>query len=97
MGVMGQEKYEKVRDTINKQLRLEANPPIEDQESITENQGELLRKALLKLTGMNEAAMYPDGTISPEAKIKLANLDIQTIENTLLAPPDTTTVEPIKK
>jgi hypothetical protein len=32
---------------------------------------------------MDEATMYPDGIISPEAKIRLANPDIQTMETIL--------------
>lgn len=84
---MGQEKYEKVLDVINRQLKAESNPAINDESPITENQGALLKKALLKLTGMNEATMYPDGLISPEAKIKLGNIDVKSIENALLETP----------
>ena len=51
--------------------------------SICEKQSGLLRSAFLRLTGMDEATMYPDGIISPEAKIRLANPDIQTMETIL--------------
>lgn len=84
MGALGQEKYEKVRDTLNKKLKQSANPAIDDQGSITESQGAMMRQALLKLTGMTEAEMYPDGSISETAKSKLNNVTKEDIENKLL-------------
>ncbi len=84
---LGQEKYKKVRDTLNKNLKAKSETLIDDRAPIAEKQEGLLSGALLKLTGMSEAEMYPDGTISPEARIKLANLSIRTIETTLLETP----------
>ncbi len=84
MGALGQEKYEKVRDTLNKKLRTEATPGIEDQEPISELQVQLLKEALLKLTNMTEAEMYPDGSISPAAANKLGNVSREGIEGVLL-------------
>ncbi len=84
---MGQKGYEEVRDTLNKNLKAKSEPLIDDRAPIAEKQEGLIRGALAKLIGMSEAEMYPDGTLSPEARIRLANLDIRTIEATLLETP----------
>lgn len=90
MGALGQEKYEKVVSTLNKKLRAESSPVINDESSITESQSQILKQALVKLTGMNETEMYPDGTISPIAIQKLKNIDSTTIENQLLVTTEST-------
>jgi hypothetical protein len=92
MGSLGQDKYEKVVMILNRQLRSEASPPINDKNPITEHQGALLKQALLKLTGLDQATMYPDGTISPDATQKLKNVDISRIESQLLEPQTKTEV-----
>lgn len=84
MGALGQEKYEKVRDAVNKKLKLSASPTIDDQKPVTESLGAILRQALVKLTGMTEAEMYPTGDISDTAKSKLGNVTKADIENALL-------------
>lgn len=83
MGALGQEKYEKVRDIVNKQLKVESNPPINDQNPMTEKEVRLLRQALAKLTGMTESEMYPDGKLSPTAAFKLGELNVKQIESML--------------
>lgn len=90
MGSLGQEKYEKVVHTINKQLKAESSSLIDDTTPITERQGDLLRQALIKLTGMNSGAMYPDGSISSAAIQKLKNIDSTAIENQLLVTTEST-------
>jgi len=86
MGTLGQDKYEKVVSVLNRQLRSEASPPINDKNPLTEHQGNLLKQALLKLTGLHQTTMYPDGNLSPDAIQKLKNVDISHIESQILEP-----------